>query len=203
MTHTIHRKCSNQDNDFLLILSSTPGVNSEGSGVKIVKLMEEILKLKPLSFGNPKDGSTLQMSSDEVVKRLKDGSRLHIVFECEKVVRKAIELIKDLDLGLSICLTGPQQKVEAICIDLGLTIDSVHFTLGILGESTITTTVEKVVSLCGHMRVSSYLVEDMIEKVRMKKHTPYEAARHIAKVCKCGAFNVNLAADIISKEANI
>ena len=202
MTHTIHRSLSIQPGDFVLNILSVKGINREGSGDKIREVVRRLSPLGVLSFGNPDDGCTLRVPAEDVLRKLHDGSNLHMVFGDEQKLKEAIGILREMDTGLSVVLTGPMGATDSIIRELGLKVDSVHFGAGILKKPPLHPDVQAVVSLCGHMRVSPTLVEQMSARIAAGEQDAAEAAAKIGRVCRCGCFNTAVAAQRVTRLAN-
>ena len=200
MSHTVHRRIPGHEEDYVMMLRSSKGINREGAGKKLLELLERIKPLNPVSYGNPADGATLRVSPGQIEKNLNDGSNLHIVFKDTAGAKKAVEIVREMDTGLSVSLTGPLGRIRSMAAELGLRIDSIQLDLGTLGKTNFDTATEGVLSLCGHMRVSENLIKEMREKVRAGEIEPEAAARKIGRVCLCGCFNPHAAAKLLSQE---
>jgi hypothetical protein len=74
---------------------------------------------------------------------------------------------------------------------VGITRHSAEHSLGIWGakDRQPEREVMELNTMCGHGMVSFKLIRKMIEQVRMRRMTPNQAARMVAKCCECGAFN--------------
>jgi len=200
MSHTVHRRIPDPEEDYVMMLRSSKGINREGAGKKLLELLERIKPLNPVSYGNPADGATLRVSPGQIEKNLNDGSNLHIVFKDTLSAKKAVEIVREMDTGLSVSLTGPLGRIRSMAAELGLRIVSIQLDLGTLGKTNFDTATEGVLSLCGHMRVSENLIKEMREKVRAGEIEPEAAARKIGRVCLCGCFNPHAAAKLLSQE---
>jgi len=187
----------NGNDDYVLQFRSREGVNREGAGSKLVMLLERLEALKPVSFGSPADGCTLREPRNDVVENLHDGSSLHIVFSDEENLRKALEIVKELDVGLSVTLAGPLHRIRRLTSELGFTPDSVQIGLGPYGSIPIEEKTASIVTLCGHMRVSPRLVRHMGNKIKAGEIDAEKAAEEIGKVCRCGCFNTAAASRIL------
>ena len=197
MTHALHRKIPESGEDFVLMIRSSAGINRDGAGVKLLRLLEQIEPLGPVNFGNAADGNMLRMDRNDIKKNINDGSNLHIVFKDAKSVRKAVEIVKEMDTGLSVSLAGPLDFIRSMASQMNLNIDSIQIDLGTLGNKNFDSTTEGIMSLCGHMRVSENLIKEMREKVQTGEMDPETAARKIGKVCLCGCFNPHAAGKLL------
>jgi hypothetical protein len=193
MTHALHRKIPESEEDYVLMIRSSAGINRDGAGQKLLRLLKQIEPLGPVNFGNAADGNTLRMDRDDIKKNINDGSNLHIVFKDAKSVRKAVEIAKEMDTGLSLSLTGPLDLIRSMASQMNLNIDSIQIDLGTLGKKDFDSATEGIMSLCGHMRVAENLIKEMITKVKSNQIDPEDAAKEIGKVCLCGCFNTQAA----------
>jgi hypothetical protein len=200
MTHAVHRRIPAREEDYVLQLRSSKGINRDGAGEKLLQLLERMEPLQPVSYGNPGDGTTLRTSADDIKKNLNDGSNLHIVFKDTQSARKAVEIAKKMDTGLSVSLAGPLETIRSMAAEMGLRIDSVQIDLGTIGKKNFDAATEGILSLCGHMRVSENLIKEMREKVQSGEIDPETAARKIGKVCLCGCFNPHAAGKLLSQK---
>lgn len=198
MTHTLHRMMGKGNDDYVLQFRSREGVNREGAGSKLMMLLERLEALKPVSFGSPADGCTLREPRNDVVENIHDNSSLHIVFADEESLRKALEIVKELDTGLSVTLAGPLHRIRRMAAELGFIPDSVQIGLGPYGSIPIEEKTASIVTLCGHMRVSPRLVRHMKDRITAGEIDAEKAAEEIGKVCRCGCFNTKAVCKILS-----
>ena len=198
MTHALHRRVPDKEKDYILMMRSSKGINRSGAGAKLLKFLERIEPLNPVNFGNPSDGTLMRTDRDAIKKNLGDESNLHIVFQDRESARKAVEIAKEMDAGLSVSLTGPLDSIRAMVDDLGLKIDSIQIDLGTIGNTRISGASEGIISMCGHMRVSKNLFMDMRQKVQAGEVQAEEAAREIGKACLCGCFNPHVAGKLLT-----
>ena len=197
MTHTLHRRLNERDEDYVLFLRSEAGFNRDGAGKILIQLLELMEPLGPVSYGNPVDGSTLRTDPEDIKNNINDKSNLHIVFKDSQSAQKAVEIAQKMDTGLSVTLTGPLGRIRSMAADLDLNINSIQIDLGTIGKMNLDTATEGILSLCGHMRVSESLVEEMKEKVKSGEIDPETASQEIGKVCLCGCFNPHAAAKLL------
>lgn len=198
MTHTVHRRIPAREEDYVLMLRSSAGINREGSGVKLLELLERMEPLGLINYGNPTDGCILREDRDDIKKNIKDSSNLHIVFKNAESARKAVEIAKEMDTGLSVSLTGPLDSIRSMASEMDLNINSIQLDLGTLGKKNFDSSAEGILSLCGHMRVSENLIREMRAKVKTGEIDPETAAREIGKVCRCGCFNTHAAGKLLT-----
>ena len=200
MTHAVHRRVPQKESDYVLMMRSTKGVNRAGAGKKLLQFLERIEPLGPVNFGNPADGTLLRTERNAIKKNITDGSNLHIVFKDTESARKAVEIARDMDTGLSVSLTGPLDRIRGMAAEMGLRIDSYQIDLGTIGETHFSSATEGILSLCGHMRVSQNLIGEMREKIKAGEVDPETAARKIGAVCLCGCFNPYAAGKLLTDQ---
>ena len=198
MTHTVHRRVPEIEEDYVLLLRSSKGINRDGAGKKLLQLLERMEALDPVSYGHPVDGSTLRTERAEIKNNINDSSNLHIVFKDTQSAQKAVEIAKEMDTGLSVTLTGPLDRIRAMASEMGLNIQSIQIDLGTIGKKSFDPDTEGILSLCGHMRVSENLIKEMRAKVKSGEIDAQTAANTIGKVCLCGCFNPHVAATLLS-----
>jgi hypothetical protein len=197
MTHAVHRRVPEKESDYVLMMRSSKGINRVGAGKKLLQFLERIEPLEPVNFGNPADGTMLRTDRDDIKKNINDDSNLHIVFKDTESARKAAEIAREMDTGLSVTLTGPLDRIRKMAVEMELRIDSIQIDLGTIGKTHFDGATENILSLCGHMRVSENLIKEMREKVKAVEMDPETAARKIGKVCLCGCFNPHAAGKLL------
>ncbi len=52
-------------------------------------------------------------------------------------------------------------------------------------------------TMCGHGLIANSFAQKMIDRVKEERLTPEKAARYMAKLCVCGAFNTSRAERIL------
>ena len=106
-------------------------------------------------------------------------------------LEKAVEELIQVDLGISINISGLLDEVKTCCQRAGIQRHSAEHSLGIWGAKDRLPEREilEFNTLCGHGMVSFNLIRKMIEYVKLRRLTPEKAARIMAKCCECGAFN--------------
>jgi len=110
------------------------------------------------------------------------------------------ELIR-ADLGISINITGLMDEVQQCCRKAGLERHSGEHSLGFWGAKDRLPEREilEFNTLCGHGMVSFNLIRRLTEYVKLRRLTPKEAARIMAKCCECGVFNPIRAENLLAK----
>ena len=200
MSHTVHRRIPDREEDYVLLLRSSKGINRDGAGKKLLKLLERMEPLQPVGYGSPGGGTTLRTSANDIKKSLNDNSNIHMVFKDAQSAGKAVEITKQMDTGLSATLVGPLDTIRSMAAEMGLRIDSAQIDLGTIGKKNFDVATEGILSLCGHMRVSENLIQEMRRQVKTGEIDSETAARKIGRVCLCGCFNTHAAGKLLSRD---
>jgi hypothetical protein len=195
MTNTLHRRGAPDSlkHDYVLFVHTAKGINREGSAPKIREFMEICRKYNPVNMGDVKQGSMLQddITAGGLIAGMGDGTVGSAVFTDLDTLQKVVEELIRADLGLCINISGLLEEVRECCRKAGITRHSAEHSLGIWGAKDRLPEREilEFNTMCGHGMVSFNLIRKMIEEVRMRRLTPRQAARLMAKCCECGAFN--------------
>jgi hypothetical protein len=205
MTNTLHRQGNLEqlNRDYIIFAHITPGINRDGSGPKVQKFIRICLKHNPVNLGSIKQGNILQgdISPESLLANMKDGSSASAVFTDLDTLQKVIAELIEADLGLSINISGLLNGVQECCHKLGIERHSAEQSLGFWGEKDRLPEREilEFNTMCGHGMVSFNLIRKMIEYVRLRRLTPKEAARVLARCCECGVFNPARAEHLLEK----
>jgi pentatricopeptide repeat protein len=195
MTNTLHRQgeIESLKRDYILFIHTARGINREGSAEKIREFMRICLKYHPVNMGDVKQGSVLRDGIDPegLFSTMGEGTVGAAVFTDLDTLRMVIEELIRADLGISINVSGLLDEVQACCRKAGITRHSAEHSLGVWGAKDRLPEREilEFNTMCGHGMVSFNLIRKMIEQVRLRRMTPKQAARMLAKCCACGAFN--------------
>jgi hypothetical protein len=195
MTNTLHRQgaVENLKNDFVIFATTAKGINREGSASKLKEFLRICLKYHPVNIGSSRQGNILRDGIDiqEVIANLEDGEGAAAVFTDLEILGRLVEELMQANLGISINISGLLGEVQECCRKAGLTRHSAEHSLGFWGAKDRLPEREilEFNTLCGHGLVSFNLIRKMIEYVKLRKLTPQEAAKIMAKGCNCGVFN--------------
>ena len=195
MTNTLHRQgaLENLKNDFVIFATTAKGINREGSAPKLREFLRICLKYHPVNLGSSKQGNILQDGLDiqELISNMEDGEGAAAVFADLETLQKVLEELIQSDLGISINISGLLGEVQECCQKVGLQRHSVEHSLGFWGAKDRLPEREilEFNTLCGHGMVSFNLIRKMIEHVKLRRLSPKEAAKIMAKCCVCGVFN--------------
>jgi hypothetical protein len=154
-------------------------------------------------MGESKQGNIHQNDIDreKLITNLKDGAGAVAVFTNLDTLQKVVEELIQADLGLSIIISGLLDEVRQCCRRAGIERHSVEHSLGIWGAKDRLPDRQTLEfnTMCGHGMVSFNLIRKMIEYVKLRRLTPKEASRVMAKCCECGAFNPARAEILLEK----
>jgi hypothetical protein len=203
MTNTLHRQGTEEElkHDYVIFATTAKGITREGSSPKIQEFMRICLKHKPVNIGSGRQGNILQDDVDiqELITNLGDGSSAAAVFTDLDTLKNLITELIEVDLGLSINVSGLLNEVQQCCRSNSIERHSAEQSLGFWGShdrlperDTLTLN-----TLCGHGLVSFNFIHKMIEYVKMRQLTPKEAAKILGKCCECGVFNTTRAEQLL------
>jgi hypothetical protein len=205
MTNTLHRRGSRDSlkKDFVVFCTPAKGISTEGSAPKVQEFIRICLKYHPVNLGDGRQGNILQndVNLQEFISHQQDGEGAAAVFTDLDDLQRVIEDLTQADLGVSINISGLLDEVQTCCRRAGIERHSVEHSLGIWGarERLPEREILEVSTLCGHGMVSFNLIRKMVEFVRIRRFTPKEAARIMAKCCECGVFNPGRAEQLLEK----
>jgi hypothetical protein len=201
MTHMLHRT-SNIDRKYgvdtlnhdycFLAMSAKRYSNQAGSGPKMQKILEIACKHNPTNFGDMIGGNSLSSNKEAILKRVNETSIVHGIFTNQEDAVAFVKEVKEADLGISVVLSSPFDKVWEVVEKSGTMLHTQEFSGGIWGKKEYLPSEETLdfCTMCGHGMISRYLVDDMIKRVKAGKITSQKASVEIGKQCCCGIYNV-------------
>lgn len=195
MTNTLHRQgpAESLKKDYIIFAHTAKGITREGSAPKIQEFMRICLKYHPVNIGDYIQGNIHQDDIDiqTLISRQGDGEGATAVFADLDTLQKVVEELIRADLGLSINISGLMDEVQACCRKAGIERHSVEHSLGFWGSKDRLPEREilEINTMCGHGMVSFNFIRKMIDYVKLRRLTPQQAAKLMAKCCECGAFN--------------
>ena len=195
MTNTLHRQGTIESlkHDYIIFVHTAKGKNREGSAEKNREFMRICKKYHPANMGDVKQGSVLHddIGFESLLATMEDGTVAAAVFTDIGTLQKVLEELIKADLGICINITGLLDEVQECCRRAGIVRHSAEHSLGIWGakDRLPEREIMEFNTMCGHGMVSFNLIRKMIEQVRLRRMTPKQAARMMAKCCECGAFN--------------
>jgi hypothetical protein len=205
MTNTLHRQGNREDlkHDFVIFVHTAKGKNREGAAPKIREFMRICLKYHPVNMGDVKQGSIHQddIAIDRLIAGQEDNTVAGAVFTDLETLQKVVDELIQADLGICINISGLLDEVKECCRKAGITRHSAEHSIGIWGakDRLPEREVMEFNTMCGHGMVSFNLIRKMIEQVRLRRMTPQQAARMMAKCCECGAFNAARAEALLTR----
>ncbi len=193
MTHTLHRR-GDRDSlhcDYIVFTMSAKGFNEEGSGEKMRRFLEILLKYNPVNYGDMVTGNSYVKSKAEILGNIQSTSIIHGVFTDPQIVAEVLRELKETDLGISVVVTGVHEDTEACCRQSGLEKHTVENSLGIFGEVKKLPPDEilQLTTMCGHGMVPANLVEKVVAEIKRGKKTVKEGAIELTRPCHCGIYN--------------
>ncbi len=213
MTHTLHRlgKPDDLEDDFPWLITPRAGVNDKDLAEKIDKVIDIIEQLNIEIWGYGACKNTLMTPLSEMRKSLRELAlkkpslaRLRGVCTSREQLKEFLKALKEVDLGISVTVSGLIDEIFSICREIGLKPHSVNLSLGVWGKKELLPLGEvlEVTTMCGHSLISPNLVNRMIEGVKEGRIHPREAAILLAKTCPCGVFNIKRAERLLRRLAS-
>lgn len=203
MSHTLHRTGSEESlkNDFVLLAMPTKGVNNIGSKEKLVQILDVCMENGAVNAGDTQQGNIFSIGLDALRVRIKDGGVLNVVFDNEDNVVASLKKIKEMDLGMSVIVTGLFEHTKKCCSEAQLPTHTVAKSLGVWGKTELLPEprVQSILTMCGHGLISSQLVFELVDKVKSGRMTLQAAGVELAKPCVCGAFNPVRGSQLVEK----
>jgi len=221
MTHTLHRYGRPQDfrDDYIVTAMPARGYNDAHCVEKQKTFLRTALKYGPINIGNSKKGAAHRATKDLrptvhwsrdispdpewVIEEIDQPTTVSAVFADYDSMRDFVAELRELDLGISINISGVATEADRCCADVGLTRHSIEFSLGFQGatEKMPDDAARRVATMCGHGMVSANLSKKMIEWVRSGRRTPEQACAYMARFCVCGSFNPARAERVLAEAA--
>ena len=204
MTNTLHRQGTPEElkGDYVIFTSIAKEIKP-GSAPQIHEFLRICNKYGPVNIGSSKYGSVLQddVEFNEMISHLKDGSTSGAVFTDVETLQKVVADLVKADLEISINISGLLEGAHECCGKSGIQRHSVEQSLGFWGatDRLPERDVLEVNTLCGHGMVSFNYIRKMMEKVKMRRLTPKEAAHILGKCCECAVFNTERAEQLLAR----
>jgi len=205
MTHSLHRQgtLENLRNDYVVFTMSAKGYNEVGSAAKMQEFLRIVRRHGPANMGDMKTGNWFQVEPEKIEANVQDTSVVHAVFTDIDTVAAVLKELQEVDLGLSVVVSGLLGSVRETCCKLDMTPapHTVEHSLGVWGKVELLPGEEvlEVSTMCGHGMVAFGLIEEAVADVKAGRSTPEEAARTLAEPCVCGIFNPVRAAELLRK----
>ena len=203
MTHTLHRlgKEESLRQDFVLTMMPSKGINVAGSAAKLKRLLDICMEQGAVKVGDARLGNQYHQGSlDTMLANIEDQAVVQAVFDDAEKVAQVLGAFKEIDLGLSVVVSGLHDEVEKCCRNAGLKRHTVNQSLGRWGriDRLPSEEVLEINTMCGHGMVAVGLIEEIAGRVRAGGLTAEEGAEELFKPCMCGIFNPVRAAGLLS-----
>lgn len=204
MSHSLHRRgdsCSLKD-DFVLLITPAVGINHEAAGPKLWQILDIVTEVGPNNIGSYETGTIYSgVTIEDIRNNMPETPRVRCCFDSKEKMFETLKRIQELDLGLSVTISGLNDDILDMCQELDIEPHSVNYSLGIHGatEKLPPEEVLEVLTMCGHGMISKNLIQKAIVEVKNGKKTPEEAAVMVAQPCICGIFNVTRATKLFEK----
>src|SRR4030042_5086409 len=182
MTNTLHRQGAPESlkNDYVIFAHTAKGITREGSGPKIQEFMRICLKYHPINIGDGKQGNIYQEGTDiqKLISNQGDGAGAAAVFTDLDTLQKVVEELIQVNLGISMIISGLFDGVQQCCRKAGIERNSADHSLGFWGAKDRLPEREilEFNTMCGHGMVSFNFIRKMIAYVTLRRLTPKKAA---------------------------
>jgi len=208
MTHTLHRRGSEESlsRDYVVLVMTARGFNTEGAAPKLRKALEIMWKYKPINIGDMKQGSIKCWGNnyERIHENITDRSVLQGVYGDLETVKQVVQELKDAKLGLSVVVSGLFENVWKMAKKVGVFPHTVAISMETWGRTELLPPpkVLEIMTMCGHGMISRDLVEDTIERIKKGTLTPEQGAERLSHCCVCGIFNTERCAELLREAAD-
>ena len=202
MTHTNHRVGDHLEEDYIILIMPSRGINVEGSGPKLRRYLEMALENGAIKIGDARLGNEYHQGSvEKVLENMEDQAVVQAVFKDRTTLVKALKAYKEADLGLSVVVSGLFDHVGECCKEVGLERHTINQSMGRWGNTDRLppTEVLQLNTMCGHGMVAVGLIKEVIEDIKSENCTIEEGAERLFAPCMCGIFNPHRAALILKE----
>lgn len=204
MSHTLHRKGTEENlkHDYVVFAIAAQSVNAKGSIPKFARFFEMAKKYNPdylSSLGDMKTGNIFHVGLEAIENGFRENSIVHAVFTDSAKVAEFLSDLKEEDLGLSIVVSGLMDQTADCCHKSGIAPHTQEHSMGIWGKTSLLPEDEvlEISTMCGHGMIAFGIIKKQVEMVKAGKISAEKAAESLAKLCHCGVFNPDRAAEII------
>ena len=189
MTHSLHREgpLDLLEKEYVLFVYPARGFNYDGSEPKIRRLGEMLFHQGPanLLVTSLRRNMYLAVSPEEILRSIKDGTKIFCVLEGRKKIKDTLAKIKEMDEGISIVISGVIDRVREVTAELGINPHTINLSLGIYGRTDRLPPpdIRQFTTMCGHGMVSPNLIRDLIRRVKTGKLDLWGASLLAAAPC--------------------
>ncbi len=206
MTHTLHRRGTAESlrDDYIVFAMAAKGVNRDGAAPRLRQFLATALKYEPVNAGDMKTGNLFSAGAEAIMNGIADNSIVHAVFTSPEKVAALLQELRQLDLGVSVVVSGLVDQAFTCLHESGLRPHTVEFSLGIHGETALLPDEDTltIAAMCGHGMVSFALVEYWSDRVRRGLATSSQATEELVRLCHCGVMNPVRVKRLIEAAAN-
>ena len=204
MSHSLHRRGSvcSLKNDFVILVTPAVNINHKDSGPKLWKILNMLSEIGPNNIGSYETGTIYSgVTWEEIKESMPETPRVRCCFDSKEKMFEVLKRIKEMDLGLSVTVSGLSEDILEMAQELEIHPHSVNYSLGIHGKVELLPPEEilEILTMCGHGMISKELIAKAIKEVKEGKKTPRQAAVMVAQPCVCGIFNVTRAEQLFEK----
>jgi len=192
MTHSLYRLGGNiWGDDWVVIARAARGINDTGAVARLRRFLEQARVSGAINWGHGRGGSRLNADWKTMLAKLVDLATVTVVFDDSARLEVFLEKIREMNLELSITVSGDIARIREICDRHGWKPHSGRQALGLFGgrECLPPSEVLCLTSQCGHGLIAGRRVEDMVARIRARELTPDEAALKLGRACVCGLLN--------------
>ncbi len=206
MTHTNHRRgtIESLSKDYIFTTMAGKGVNVAGTGERMKKFYEIVMKYNPAFVGDAAKGNQLTLGVKAMMEDSNDKTIGHAVFRDADSVAAVLKELVDAGFDRSVVVSGLFENVKECCKKAGIgTPHTIEYSLGTWGKTEKMAPMEEleVMTMCGHAQVPGALVRHMAQQVKAGRLTAEEAGLKLGRQCTCGIFNVARAAELVAAMA--
>ena len=218
MTNTLHRQGTPESlqRDYVVFATVARGYNEQGAEEKKRRFLQMADKHRPVNTAVIREPEVVDegdkwvwsalaaptMDTERALEKFTGSVHATATFDNLEAVRDFVAELREADMGISINISGPLDKVAGCCRDLGMQRHSAEHSLGIFGkvEHLPSKEVQEVSTMCGHGMVSFNFVNRIKDYIRLGILTPEQGAAYLARPCTCGAFNPTRATELLKAE---
>ncbi len=200
MTHTNHRVGDFLNEDYVILIMPSKGINVEGSGQKLRRYLEMALENGAIKIGDARLGNEYHQGSvEKVLENMEDQAVVQAVFKDKESLVKTLRTYKEADLGLSVVVSGLFDHVGECCKEVGLERHTINQSMGRWGKTDKLPPPEilQLNTMCGHGMVAVGLINEVVDDIKSGNCTAEEGAERLFAPCMCGIFNPHRAALIL------
>jgi hypothetical protein len=197
MTHTLNRRglAEGRPGEEIIVLCMVHRKYRASKIEAMKKMVRTIFRYNPDNI----IGTPLGFSESDIAEVAAVAGVVTAVFSDKEVVTRLIEDIKSQGLGISVVLSGLFKDSQEICDSCGLEGHTFNISLGVFGktEKLSDERTLEITTQCGHGLISSYLVKNVVKRIKKGDITCEEGSRLLIKPCVCGISNPQRIAKIL------